>query len=718
MATYKAKVSKPGCKPPTEETEGLKTVQAAVEWIESHIGKLGPRTRRTLASKRYVKRKDGSEGWIFGEDEVLDTDGRGGIRAYKREQSVASTPKKRRAVKRRTRKERGQPGKVLEQEKFRKQRGVEGKQKTLFKDGEGLGLPIPSLGALAEDARAKEKAERADKGTAAHGVVRARAGTGKTFTLVVGVGRRTLTAKQMTEGLGFEPVPSEQQQAIWDFIDREPAATVQYIAFNKSIVKDFSRKYKWMSDALHRRNVTLSFSTVHSMGFRVTCRAYGLSRRDVNKYKTRNQLERRLGVDFRVADVWRQLGGMATAVEKLVSKCKITLTGWTPDGGFNADSITDEELDRLAARFDIEAEDREEAYGHVRGLLAEATPVKGGCQEIDFDDQIWLPVIHNLQVPRFDLLMVDEGQDLNRCQQEFALRCGKRIILVGDEAQAIYGFAGADGRSIPRMMELLGATRRGVEEMRLTMTRRCGKAIVEQARQLVPDFEAHPDNVPGEVGSMEAERAMDAMTDADMVLCRTNAPIIGTAFRLLRAKRRANIQGRDIGRGIKDLIKKSKADDVSDLLVWLDDYKQREMERLEKKRNVDDAVKIALEDRVECVRALCDGAVTIREVTTAIDNLFKGLQCPKCKRFFDEEAAECYRCKTVLERPEGVLLSSIHRAKGMEAGRVWLLCPEQLPHPMAKTPEAREQETNLEYVAVTRAINTFTTISGETHGQD
>jgi len=56
---------------------------------------------------------------------------------------------------------------------------------------------------------------------------------------------------------------------------------------------------------------------------------------------------------------------------------------------------------------------------------------------------------------------------------------------------------------------------------------------------------------------------------------------------------------------------------------------------------------------------------------------------------------------------EGIIFSSIHRAKGLEAETVVYLGAEKVPHPMAKTPEAMKQEINLDYVAKTRAKRTL-----------
>ena len=72
--------------------------------------------------------------------------------------------------------------------------------------------------------------------------------------------------------------------------------------------------------------------------------------------------------------------------------------------------------------------------------------------------------------------------------------------------------------------------------------------------------------------------------------------------------------------------------------------------------------------------------------------------CPKCK---DKGAA------VKLETPKGILLSSVHRAKGLEADRVFIIEPGLMPHPGAKSDWQRVQEDNLKYVAITRAIRSL-----------
>lgn len=534
------------------------------------------------------------------------------------------------------------------------------------------------------------KAERDNaEGSAPHVIVDALAGTGKTFTLVMGVGRAVLPDRTLIKGAGFHFKASAEQGKIWRALAEEGFRTVNYIAFNRSIVEEFKVKWAWLAESLGRRDVSLGFSTCHQLGFRSVCKAYNLNWRNINQWKTRNLLENHLDQDIR--EVFKERPVYVQAVEELVRLCKVNLVEAEP-----------EDLEALSAHYDVDlGADRSEIFETVPVVLEKA---RTELNEIDFEDQIWLPVVNDLPVHKTDLLLVDEGQDLNRCQQELAMKAGRRIVLVGDVNQAIYGFAGADVDSIPRMAKFLGETNRGVITIPLTVTRRCGKAIVREANQEVPEFKAHSSNGEGLVRETTDVAMREELKNSDMILCRVNAPLLGTAFQLLREGKRANIQGRDIGTGLKNLIKKSRRKTVDDFLDWLEDYYSTEAQRLNKRKNPSETALVALKDKVECLRVFCEGALSLKDVRKNIDSLFKGKECPKCKKSFDETQSTCKECEVDLIRPEGVLLSSIHRSKGLEAPRVFLLHPELVPHPMAKSDWAVRQEYNLRYVAKTRAI--------------
>src|SRR5258708_36261347 len=82
---------------------------------------------------------------------------------------------------------------------------------------------------------------------------------------------------------------------------------------------------------------------------------------------------------------------------------------------------------------------------------------------IDFDDMILFPLVKNLRV-KFgkDLLFLDEAQDLSRARQALAkkfIKPGGRIVIVGDDRQAIYGFSGADAAALDNLTESMQAIR-------------------------------------------------------------------------------------------------------------------------------------------------------------------------------------------------------------------------------------------------------------------
>lgn len=512
---------------------------------------------------------------------------------------------------------------------------------------------------------------------AAHLVVKARAGTGKTTTLVEGL--------KVVKGMATKLTPSEQQAAVWLAMAEgsECVNTIGFCAFNKSIADELKSRVPAGCDAM----------TLHSLGNRAVRSAFGFLK--LENYRVQNFISELLEADIR--DLRRTKMVLISAVEKLVGLCKQTLVG-VEDGCFDDSLVDDTSLERLAAHYDIDLNgSRDQAFELTRQIMAKCADVAAD-KSMDFNDMIWLPVALNLPVPQYDLLLVDEAQDLNRCQQELARKAGRRLILCGDDKQAIYGFAGADSDSIPRMVELLGDTPRGCKVLPLTVTRRCGKAIVAEAQTLVPDFEAFETNGEGKISyatlPTRSSKAEDdyrgRVADGDMILCRVNAPLVSQCFRFLKAGRKATIQGRDIGAGLISTIKKLKANSLPELVGKLDDWLYKEEAKENAKRNPSEAKLIALADRHDCLSCFCEDATSVDDVINRIERIFT-----------DDRSGT------------GIRLSSVHKAKGLEAKRVFILLPKGsgMPHPMARTKWQRKQEDNIFYVAITRAIEELVYVS-------
>lgn len=318
-----------------------------------------------------------------------------------------------------------------------------------------------------------------------HLIVEARAGTGKTTTLIEGLKR---LKGQPTPGF----VPSPQQQAVFDCIElsRGKVSSICFVAFNKSIAAELKSRVPAGCEA----------STMHGMGFKAVTRAIRLNNSNaVNQDRTQKIVEEITGKD--VWELRRTSSALLGAVTKLVSLCKMNLVSANEDIGDGIEPWMgwEEQLSALASHYDVELDGvRDQVFDLVPRVLERCKDVARDGY-IDFDDMIFIPTILDLPITKYDLLLIDERQDLNKCQMQLALKAGRRIIAVGDEKQSIYGFAGADHNACRNFKTLLEGTGRPVMELPLTVTRRCGRAIVEEARKIVPDFHAHESNPEGKV---------------------------------------------------------------------------------------------------------------------------------------------------------------------------------------------------------------------------
>lgn len=310
---------------------------------------------------------------------------------------------------------------------------------------------------------------------------------------------------------------------------------------------------------------------------------------------------------------------------------------------------------------------------------------------IDYDDMIWLPYYLNLRAKKYDLVLVDECQDLSAAQLHLimkSLATGGRMIAVGDPRQAIYAFTGADAGAFKRIGEELGA-----KLMPLSVCYRCPRRVIEEAQKLVPEIECSDYADEGVVDTCEERSFMQLVKPLDMILCRTNAPLITTAFRLIIAGKPAKVRGRDIGKNMMkaiDQIEKQPGFFFGNFVEAVEKWRGLQLHLAVSKANAESLIQSA-NDRADCLLALYEGALTMGAHSTGDLRVY---------------AEDLFTDK----KNGSILLSTVHKAKGLEADRVYILRKELMPHPCAKTDAQREQELNLIYVAVTRAQKELFTV--------
>lgn len=470
-----------------------------------------------------------------------------------------------------------------------------------------------------------------------HLVVRARAGTGKSTTIREGV-------------------------------KRAPEASILIAAFSKALQEDMAAQIGSFAGKVQ---------TLHAVGYACVRRF-----RDHIKVAFNSDRADRLAL--------AACGSTAPdAILRLVAKLHTKGREVAPHAARMGD------LAAIQITFECEPEEQwaaagfDNAYVEQKALDAMrlAAEVKSG-DTIDGSDMIFLPVRNGWMTRQFDLVVVDEAQDMTAAQLEIALgvlKAGGRICIVGDDCQAIFAFRGADSGSLDRLKAELQAA-----ELGLTTTYRCGKAIVALAQAYVPDFEAGAGNPEGVVrtlgidaeGKTTGETLVEAAGPGDFILSRVNAPLVSIAMQLLRAGKRTRVAGRDIGKGLITLVRKLKARSVPDLLGKLEAWAGREVARHEAQlakalNGRQSALKAkieAVQDQLEMLASLADGAKGVNEVEARIEALFT-----------DDGLGQA-----------GVITcSSVHRSKGLEAERVFVL--------RDTLRETNQEEKNIAYVAITRA---------------
>lgn len=280
----------------------------------------------------------------------------------------------------------------------------------------------------------------------------------------------------------------------------------------------------------------------------------------------------------------------------------------------------------------------------------------------------------------FDLVLGDEAQDWNTAQHYLVLglagfhtaRPGQ-IVYVGDPRQAIYGFRGADYRSMQTFKELCEKYgKRTAVSLPLMSTRRCPKAVVRHANQIEPRLVALDDAPEGFVEFITELPMREIMGSPNdwMISSRVNAPLVGLAYEFWKARVPCRIQGREFGKAILTVLLSGRWNTPQEMIDILREKIQRESEK--------DKPDETVVDKYECLCVLGAEVGTLDELEELLDALFS-------------------------DSGAGVLLTTIHRSKGLE--RRFVVCvPAHAPHPMARTPEAYEQEMNLLYVQWTRAM--------------
>lgn len=484
--------------------------------------------------------------------------------------------------------------------------------------------------------------------------------------------------------MGF--TPSKYQQRIYDFIEkgsgnavinavagsgktttlislleRVPSTSrVLFLAFNKSIVEELKIKTSRFSN--------VDVRTLHSLG----CSALRkqLSIGDINSSKYRQYVTEQLksGAYAPTRELsLEEKSEYRSNVLDLIDLARVNLCQ------------SAQEVAAVAQKHGLFLHDNEIQLALNAIVWGRS---ESGLSTIDFTDMIYLPCYFSeVRFFKYDLVLIDECQDLNAAQRTLFLKTIKRngrFVAVGDPRQAIYGFAGADVESFNLLKSLPDTV-----ELPLSVCYRCDREMIKRAQAEVPQIEWR-EGAPDGIVNDEAKVA--DIKDGDMVLCRLSAPLVALCIKWIGEGVKAYIKGRDIGTNLVNMLQKTKRVRIKDALKVLEKELARVQAEIVKTTgmSLEEAVQhtsyVLYADKIKAIEVISEGLTKVEEV------------CDRINAIFSDESKQ------------GICLSTVHKSKGLEADRVFILCPDKfLLKRSMKISWMAEQEHNLIYVAYTRA---------------
>lgn len=402
-----------------------------------------------------------------------------------------------------------------------------------------------------------------------------------------------------------------------------------YLAFNKAIVKD----------VLDKLPVGWSCKTFNAMGLAITKKHLPKAKVNFNKYK---QSKFNLAVNL--------------------AQFHMCMDG----------NVSEHSWGITANRFSLSKYLINEAIDILKQGQADTTQISG-------EDMMQYPINNGWLSDKYDVVLVDECQDLNPQQISF-LACipTDKIVFVGDKNQAIYGFRGSDPEALNKIINTYAP-----DEFEMNESFRCPVNIIDKVNHIVPNMYSAKTG-----GQVEHVRHYDVVYDDEcFILSRVNAKLIKLAYTFIKSKQHFSIGSTFIRQLEFDL--KPFLRNTSDLLSLKQKIVQKFQQELNKAKQNKWSI-APVENKYEALLAIVEDSADLAEVTTFINSL---------KIHADGSSAR--------------KLMTIHAAKGLETDHVYFLDVGVIDYLKNKTDISwkKQEEDNLYYVACTRALSKLTFVN-------
>jgi hypothetical protein len=421
-----------------------------------------------------------------------------------------------------------------------------------------------------------------------------------------------------------------------------PSRRILYLAFNKSI----------QLEAQARMPTNVTARTTHSVSWRKAAELFGDRAKD------------RVGNSY-PSSVARAFGcGALTASAALQ-----TIARWCGalEPAIGLQHVPAELAARMADPGVVVAVARDVWAAMVKGNVADIRLPHDGYLKLFQMDQ---PVLRG-----YDLILVDEAQDLNLCTFDIVCRQRAGIMMVGDEAQGIYSFRGA-----MNALAIFDAD----ERLPLTKSFRFGEGIAAVANALLQGFKRGFDRPLVGAGEPRRTRFTVDTKRGFAVIARTNACIFEEAVSFLSLNRRYHFIGGTEGYKLEKILDAYYLS-CGDRGLMRDPY-------LKSFESFDALANLAEEaedpELKHLVRVVVDYGHRVPDLVDEIKSRHVEMDKAAWRGF------------------DGIFLGTAHKSKGLEFEQVWLADDYMRFFEDGKEVDPNEvvqEEVHILYVALTRA---------------
>jgi superfamily I DNA/RNA helicase len=322
------------------------------------------------------------------------------------------------------------------------------------------------------------------------------------------------------------------------------------------------------------------------------------------------------------------------------------------------------------------------AYEWIAEVMRVNNQVPDGKEwTIDYNDQVYLPVVLGIKCFENDLMIVDEAQDLSVANKKLVDRCLRRngvLVLVGDDYQCIYAWRGCE---VNGLAKTLGRTRLNPIATPLTYNWRSGQEIIDFANGICPDIKCGNGKTAIVRAQDISEFKVIEQTGDVAVLSRLRAPLVSYAIECLKADVPFTFRF-----SLAFLTKTVKI--IGENSLSLRAFKRRfnayvaEKTSQYKQQDADQAIE-ELEDLAAIMEVLL-GKLTVSQKVSDLLDLIMSLD------------------KQIKESDGSLCLSTIHGSKGLEWDTTFIIGYDEIGNRAHKEWKAIEAR-NLRFVAATRA---------------